>query len=92
MVVGYISGMVRAWTRGELCSRVGIMGIVKKAAYLLAVVVAIVADWVVRTAAELFAAASPGFLTLCQKILALLLAYGKKIPAPESRGGEPAYS
>ena len=29
MVVDYISGMVRAWTRGELCSRVGIMGIVK---------------------------------------------------------------
>ena len=51
MVVDYISGMVRAWTRGELCSRVGIMGIVKKAAYLLAVVVAIVADWVVQTAA-----------------------------------------
>ena len=51
MVVDYVSGMVRAWTRGELCSRVGIMGIVKKAAYLLAVVVAIVADWVVQTAA-----------------------------------------
>ena len=32
MVMDYISGMVRAWTRGELCSRVGIMGIVKKAA------------------------------------------------------------
>ena len=51
MVMDYISGMVRAWTRGELCSRVGIMGIVKKAAYLLAVVVAIVTDWVVQTAA-----------------------------------------
>ena len=37
MVMDYISGMVRAWIRGELCSRVGIMGIVKKAAYLLAV-------------------------------------------------------
>ena len=44
MVVDYASGMVRAWTRGELCSRVGIIGIVKKAAYLLAVVVAIVAQ------------------------------------------------
>ena len=29
MAADYISGMVRAWTRGELCSRVGIMGIVK---------------------------------------------------------------
>ena len=51
MVADYTSGTVRAWTRGGLWSRVGIMGIVKKAAYLLAVVVAIVADWVVQTAA-----------------------------------------
>lgn len=51
MVVDYVSGMVRAWTRGELCSRVGVLGIVKKVSYLLAVVVAIVADWVVQTAA-----------------------------------------
>lgn len=51
MVVDYASGMVRAWIRGELCSRVGIMGIVKKAAYLLAVIVAIVADWAIQTAA-----------------------------------------
>ena len=51
MAADYISGMVRAWMRGELSSRVGIVGIVKKAAYLLAVAVAIVADWVVCTAA-----------------------------------------
>lgn len=51
MIVDYISGMARSWARGELCSRVGILGIVKKVAYLLAVVVAIVADWVVQTAA-----------------------------------------
>lgn len=51
MVVDYVSGMVRSWARGELCSRVGVLGIVKKVAYLLAVVVAIVADWVVQTAA-----------------------------------------
>ena len=51
MVVDYISGMVRSWARGELSSRVGVFGIVKKVAYLLAVVVAIVADWVVQTAA-----------------------------------------
>ena len=51
MVVDYVSGMVRSWTRGELSSRVGVLGIVKKVSYLLAVVVAIVADWVVQTAA-----------------------------------------
>ncbi len=51
MVVDYISGMVDAWAKGELSSRVGVLGIVKKVSYLLAVVVAIVADWVVQTAA-----------------------------------------
>ena len=51
MVVDYISGMVRSWVNGELSSRVGILGIVKKISYLLAVVVAIVTDWIVQTAA-----------------------------------------
>lgn len=51
MVVDYASGMVRAWAKGELSSRAGVLGIVKKVSYLLAVVVAIVADWVVQTAA-----------------------------------------
>lgn len=51
MVVDYASGMVRSWAKGELSSRVGVLGIVKKVSYLLAVVVAIVADWVVQTAA-----------------------------------------
>lgn len=51
MAVDYISGMIRAWVKDELCSRVGVMGIVKKVGYLLAVAVAIVTDWVVQTAA-----------------------------------------
>ena len=51
MVVDYISGMVRSWVNGELSSRVGILGIVKRISYLLAVVVAIVTDWIVQTAA-----------------------------------------
>lgn len=51
MVVDYVSGMVRSWANGELSSRVGVLGIVKKVSYLLAVVVAIVTDWVVQTAA-----------------------------------------
>lgn len=50
MAIDYISGMVSAWIKCELSSRVGVLGIVKKVAYLLAVVVAIVADWVVQTA------------------------------------------
>lgn len=51
MAADYISGMIRAWVKDELCSKVGVMGIVKKVGYLLAVAVAIVADWVVQTAA-----------------------------------------
>lgn len=48
MVIDYLSGMVSAWVKCELSSRVGVLGIVKKVAYLLAV--AIVADWVVQVA------------------------------------------
>ena len=51
MVVDYVSGMVRSWANGELSSRAGVLGIVKKVSYLLAVVVAIVTDWVVQTVA-----------------------------------------
>lgn len=51
MIIDYISGIASAWVKRELSSRVGIIGIVKKLAYLLAVAVAIVVDWVVQTAA-----------------------------------------
>ncbi|MCM1419760.1 MAG: phage holin family protein [Bacteroides sp.] len=51
MAIDYLSGIVEAWIRRELSSRVGVLGIIKKVAYLLAVAVAIVADWVVQTAA-----------------------------------------
>lgn len=51
MAIDYLSGIVEAWIKSELSSRVGVLGIVKKVAYLLAVAVAIVADWVVQTAA-----------------------------------------
>lgn len=50
MAVDYISGLARAWVKSELSSRVGIVGIIKKVAYLLAVIVAIVVDWVIQTA------------------------------------------
>ena len=61
MTVDYISGMVRSWINGELCSRIGVLGIVKKISYLLAVVVAIVADWVIQTAAGELGADFSGF-------------------------------
>ena len=51
MLVDYISGLARSWIGKTLCSRVGIIGIVKKIAYLLAVSVAVVVDWIIQTAA-----------------------------------------
>lgn len=52
MLCDYVSGVAAAWIKGELSSRVGIIGIVKKVAYALIIVVGIVVDWVVQTAAE----------------------------------------
>lgn len=52
MACDYLSGVTAAWIKGELSSRVGIIGIVKKVAYALIIVVGIVVDWVIQTAAE----------------------------------------
>lgn len=51
MGLDYISGVAAAWVRGNLSSRIGIFGIVKKVAYALVIAVAIVVDWIVRVAA-----------------------------------------
>lgn len=48
MVVDYITGMVKAWNAGELCSRTGIRGIIKKVGYLVIVLVAMGADYLIR--------------------------------------------
>ena len=45
MVLDYITGMAKAWQAGELSSRVGIGGILKKVGYLVIVAVACVLDW-----------------------------------------------
>ncbi|MDD4699336.1 MAG: phage holin family protein [Oscillospiraceae bacterium] len=50
MVCDYISGMVSAWITKTVSSRIGIIGIVKKACYLLVVSVAMVADWLTQSA------------------------------------------
>ena len=47
MVLDYITGMAKAWQAGELSSRVGIGGILKKVGYLVIVAVACVLDWLV---------------------------------------------
>lgn len=52
MLADYITGLAEAWVSGTLCSRTGIIGIIKKVAYLFVVGVAIVADWIIQTASE----------------------------------------
>ena len=52
MVLDYLSGLAGAWIRRELSSRTGLIGIIKKVAYLFAVAVAVVVDFTLQIAAE----------------------------------------
>lgn len=93
MLIDYISGMVSAWVRGDLSSRVGVIGIVKKVAYLLAVAIAIIADWAVQTAATELGVNLSGFfffgllvtiwlvLNECISILENIAEIGVPVPA-----------
>lgn len=45
MCIDYLTGMTKAWVTGELSSRVGVLGIVKKVGYLTAACVAGIIDW-----------------------------------------------
>ncbi len=45
MCIDYLTGMTKAWITGELSSRVGVLGIIKKVGYLTAVCVAGIIDW-----------------------------------------------
>lgn len=47
MLADYITGMVKSWQAGTLCSRTGIKGFAKKLCYGLAVVAAIGIDYVI---------------------------------------------
>lgn len=52
MVLDYVSGMARAWMKNELSSKVGLRGIIKKLCYMMAVAVAVTADFVIQIATE----------------------------------------
>lgn len=55
MLVDYGTGMAKAWSAGELCSRTGIKGIIKnikKVGYLVIVLVAMGADYLLRYGME----------------------------------------
>ena len=47
MLLDYVTGMAKAWHRGELSSRVGVRGILKKLGYVVTVAVAGVMDWLI---------------------------------------------
>ncbi len=47
MVIDYISGMLKAWSTGELSSKVGLRGLLKKVGYFLTVCAAGVVDWLI---------------------------------------------
>ncbi len=51
MVLDYISGMADAWASKALSSKVGLLGLVKKLCYMIAVAVAVIVDWIIQTAA-----------------------------------------
>lgn len=68
MVSDYITGMVKSWQKGTLCSRTGVKGIVKKLCYGLAVVAAIGVDYVINTISGSFGyelKIQPFFALLC---------------------------
>lgn len=47
MVVDYLTGMTAAWMRGELSSKVGAKGILKKVGYMALIVVAAGVDYLI---------------------------------------------
>lgn len=49
MIADYVSGMIKAWIKAELSSKIGIKGIVKKLCYALVIIVASCVDWLIAT-------------------------------------------
>lgn len=68
MIADYITGMVKSWQKGTLCSKTGIKGLVKKLCYGIAVIAAIGVDYVVVTMSANFGyniKSGPFFALLC---------------------------
>jgi toxin secretion/phage lysis holin len=49
MAIDYVSGMTKAWVTGELSSRTGVVGIIKKVGYLTVICVAAIVDWLLMS-------------------------------------------
>lgn len=82
IVIDYLSGLSRAYILGELSSKVGFKGIVKKLIYFALVAVAVIADNITG-AGELLRTAVIGFL-IANEALSILENYaivtGQKAP------------
>lgn len=48
MLLDYGTGIAKAWVHGELSSKIGILGILKKVGYLVIVAVGMIIDWVLQ--------------------------------------------
>lgn len=49
MALDYISGLGKAWVTRSLCSRIGLVGILKKVGYLLVAAVGMVVDYIINS-------------------------------------------
>lgn len=49
MILDYGTGIAKAWVAGNLSSKIGIIGILKKVAYLVIVAVGMTIDWIIQT-------------------------------------------
>lgn len=48
MLLDYATGITKAWVKGELSSKIGVIGILKKIGYLVVVAVGMIVDWVIK--------------------------------------------
>ena len=52
MLLDYGTGVAKAWIHGSLSSKIGILGILKKVAYLVIVAVGMVIDWIIQAGVD----------------------------------------
>jgi len=73
MVLDYISGVAAAWVNKELCSRTGVIGIIKKVSYLLIVAVGIFIDYIIFLAGEKMGTDLTGYYLVALIIIVWLI-------------------
>jgi len=85
IVLDYVTGLARAWLRGELSSARGLRGVVKKLCYLLGVAAGFAADLMLSLTAEGLGLAGglPAYFGL---LVTLMLATGELLSVLENLG------